>query len=101
MPTRPDLEYRITEKLRTLPAVAVQWLAEDIALIRDSSRYKNLFGKGRNAEAQTTKGWPDAYVVSSDGTVDGVEATRDRSSWKQHLEADIENAKRPDAPKRL
>ena len=66
MPSRSDLELRITEKLRTLPAVALQWLAEDIALIRDPKRYKNLFGQGRNAEAQTTKGWPDAYVVRSD-----------------------------------
>ncbi len=98
MPSRSDLELRITEKLRTLPAVALQWLAEDIALIRDPKRYKNLFGKGRNAEAQTTKGWPDAYVVRSDGTVDGVEATRDRCTWTQHLTEDIEKAKSPDHP---
>jgi hypothetical protein len=98
MQTRADLEYRITEKLRTLSAVALQWLSEDIALIRDPKRYKNLHGHGRNAEAQTTKGWPDAYVIKSDGTVDGVEATRDRQTWTQHLEADIKKALNPDYP---
>ena len=98
MPTRSDLEYRITEKLRTLSAVALQWLAEDIALIRDPKRYRNLQGQGRNAEAQTTSGWPDAYVVRSDNTVDGVEATRDRRTWTQHLEEDIEKAQSPDYP---
>jgi hypothetical protein len=95
---RLDLELRITEKLRTLPAVKLQWLAEDIALVRDRVRYRDLVGQGRNAEGQTTKGWPDAYVVSVDGTLDGVEATRDRRNWTQHLKEDIANAQSPDHP---
>ena len=95
---RSSLELRVVEKLRTLSAVKLQWLAEDIAVVRDRNRYINLIAKGRNAEAQTTKGWPDAFVPAADGSVDGVEATRDRNSWTQHLEADLEKAESPDHP---
>jgi hypothetical protein len=47
---------------------------------------------GRNDEAQTTKGWPDAYVRTAKGIVDGVEATRQKQSWEDHLREDLANA---------
>ena len=99
LPDRRDIENRIVKKLRVLSPVELQWLAEDIALVRDPERYRGLYGKGRNAEAQTTKGWPDAGVVQADGTVDGVEATRDKTSWTEHLNEDLSKAKSPDYPK--
>ncbi|PQV52196.1 hypothetical protein B0G83_104416 [Paraburkholderia sp. BL21I4N1] len=51
-----------------------------------------LYRQGRNADAQTTKGWPDAYVVTGVDTVDGIEATRDKQSWHKHLEEDVKKA---------
>lgn len=51
---------------------------------------------GRNTQAQTTKGWPDAYVMTGPATVDGIEATRDQQSWKKHLTEDLKKAKSPE-----
>jgi hypothetical protein len=51
-----------------------------------------LIRPGRNDEAQTTKGWPDAFVAIGKDEADAIEATRDRTNWEQHLEEDLQKA---------
>jgi hypothetical protein len=89
------LKTQIIAKLRTLPPERLQRLAEDIARIKFPGRFRvgTLVVNGRNDEAQTTKNWPDAYVVTSPGVVDGIEATRDKNQWKKHLTTDLEHAR--------
>lgn len=89
------LTQQIAQKLRIVSAHTLQALSEDMALLACEHRFKGrpLIRQGRNPDAQTTKGWPDAYVFTSTNTVDGIEATRDRQSWTKHLTEDLEKAK--------
>lgn len=88
------LKTQITAKLRTLQPERLQRLAEDIARVKFPARFRagTLVINGRNNEAQTTRNWPDAYVVTGSGVVDGIEATRDKNHWKKHLATDLEHA---------
>lgn len=89
------LVTQIAERLRTISANDLQILAEEMAILACPARFKGrpLIRQGRNGEGQTNKGWPDAYVLTSPGIVDGIEATRDRESWSKHLNDDIKKAK--------
>ena len=89
------LKTQIIAKLRTLAPERLQRLAEDIARVKFPERFRQrtMVINGRNNEAQTTKNWPDAYVVTSQGFVDGVEATRDKNRWKVHLATDLEHVR--------
>ncbi|HMG46368.1 MAG TPA: hypothetical protein VK614_02775 [Allosphingosinicella sp.] len=93
-----QLEQRVADKLKSIGAAQLQRLTEDLAVARDRARYQELQVHGRNPEDQTTDGWPDAYVARGDGTLDAVEATRERYSWQRHLESDlakVRDSKRP------
>jgi hypothetical protein len=92
------LEARIRERLRQIQAVTLQKLAEDLACIKFPERFGAglLRRAGRNDEDQTTKGWPDAYVITDTGTVDGVEATRQKHTWEEHLRDDLRKARDPE-----
>ncbi|MEX3967374.1 hypothetical protein AB4Y42_35005 [Paraburkholderia sp. EG286B] len=85
----------IAERLRVIGAVELQELAEDMALIKFPERFRRgTFERyGKNIYNQTTKGWPDAYVLA-DGKYDAVEATRDLD-WKKHLRDDLKKASEP------
>lgn len=89
------LVTQIAERLRTISANDLQILAEEMAILACPARFKGrpLIRQGRNDEGQTNKGWPDAYVLTSPGVVDGIEATRDGQSWSKHLNDDIKKAK--------
>lgn len=88
-----SLRAKIIEKLRLISPNGLQILAEEIALVRDPARYRDLYGRGRNREGQPVAGWPDAGVVrASDSTIDAVEATRDRDGWRVHIAADLTKA---------
>lgn len=86
---------KIAERLRTIDANTLQIMAEDMAIIKFPGRFRSgtFHRKGRNLEAQTTKGWPDAYVATNANEFDAVEATRDVNAWKGHLEADLIKAR--------
>ncbi|XMB48868.1 hypothetical protein QQ999_23750 [Pseudomonas fluorescens] len=92
------LVMRITQRLRTINANTLQVLAEEMAILACPARFNGrpLIRQGRNSEGQTNKGWPDAYVLTSPGVVDGIEATRDGQSWSKHLDEDLKKAKSPD-----
>lgn len=89
------LTQQIAQKLRVVSAHTLQALSEDMAVLACEHRFKGrpLIRQGRNPDAQTTKGWPDAYVFTSKNTVDGIEATRDCQSWTKHLTEDLDKAK--------
>jgi len=91
------LILRIADKLRLIAAHELQALAEDMAVLTCPDRYygRPLIRQGRNAFAQTTKGWPDAYVATGTNIVDGIEATRDQNKWEKHLREDLAKAKDP------
>ncbi|WP_223514787.1 hypothetical protein [Pseudomonas sp. GL-R-26] len=91
------LIQQIAQRLRTIGANELQVLAEEMAILACPDRFKwqPLVRQGRNIDGQTNKGWPDAYVQTSPGVVDGIEATRDVQSWSKHLTADLEKAKNP------
>ncbi|CAJ4467879.1 Uncharacterised protein [Burkholderia pseudomallei] len=88
------LTQKIADKLRLVQAHTLQALAEDMAVLTCPARFNEriLYRQGRNADAQTTKGWPDAYVVTDINTVDGIEATRDKQTWYGHLQDDLTKA---------
>ncbi|UVL46805.1 hypothetical protein LOY57_03090 [Pseudomonas moraviensis] len=88
------LVMQITERLRTISPNDLQILAEEMAILACPARFKGrpLIRQGRNGEGQTTKGWPDAYVLTSPGIVDGIEATREGQSWSKHLNEDLKKA---------
>ena len=94
------LILRIADKLRLIAAHQLQALAEDMAVVTCPDRYygRPLIRQGRNVFAQTTKGWPDAYVATGTNIVDGIEATRDQNKWEKHLREDLEKAKDPKHP---
>lgn len=94
-----DLENRIAAQLRIIGAAKLQQLAEDMAAACYPERFSEIQVRGRNAEGQTVKGWPDAFAISSDGKIDAIEATREKQSWTAHLEADLNSATKPGAPK--
>ncbi len=92
------LQAQIRQKLQQIHAVDLQKLAEDLACVKFPNRFGShiLRRGGRNDEDQTTKGWPDAFVVTGSNEVDGVEATRQDTTWRNHLEADLSHAQDPD-----
>lgn len=94
------LILKIADKLRLIPAHELQALAEDMAIIAFPARFadRSMTRQGRNIFAQTTKGWPDAFVDTYLNTVDGIEATRDQNNWEKHLEEDLKKAKDPKHP---
>ena len=98
MNSRPDLEIKISEKLKTLSAEHMQRLAEEYVRIRYPERFPRFEFRAFSAEGKSRAGWPDALVVH-DGRIDGVEATiaKDRGDVKKHILMDIEKArqKRP------
>lgn len=89
-----NLSRRIIDALSSISAHDLQVLAENLATIKfpHRFRYRQLVRRGRNNERQTTIGWPDAYVVTDDGSVDAVEATRLKQNWRTHLEDDFQKA---------
>lgn len=91
------LQRQIIEALRTIPPEKIQRLAEAIALQKFPERFRTgtLIRNGRNDDAQTTKNWPDAFATTSDKTVDGIEATRDKNNWRKHLETDLQHSSDP------
>lgn len=90
-PTRRVL--LIKERLRTISANDLQRLAEDLARVLYPQRFSSqMIRQGRNVEGQTTKGWPDAYCDADGGKIHAVEATRERTSWKAHLNTDLKKA---------
>jgi hypothetical protein len=94
------LILKIADKLRLIAAHQLQALAEDMAVLACPDRYygRTLIRQGRNTLAQTTKGWPDAYVSTGTNIVDGIEATRDQNKWEKHLRDDLEKANDPKHP---
>jgi hypothetical protein len=93
-PTTPTRRVLlIKERLRSISANDLQRLTEELARILYPQRFVGqMFYQGRNVEGQTTKGWPDAYCEAPGGKVHGIEATRERASWKTHLDADLKKA---------
>jgi hypothetical protein len=90
------LVTQIVAKMQSISAHNLQILAEEMALIKFPTRFRDsgtFHRRGRNEEAQTTKGWPDAYVQTDPNIVDGVEATRSKTNWQGHLTEDLEKAK--------
>lgn len=89
------LVTQIAQRLRIISPNSLQRLAEEMAILACPDRFKGrpLIRQGRNNEGQTTKGWPDAYVLTSPGVVDGIEATRDGQSWSKHLDEDLKKAR--------
>jgi len=88
-----EILTRTVAALRTLSANDLQRLAEDMACVAlPNVDSQTLTRRGRNEEAQTTKGWPDAYVVTAPNAVFGIEATR-QGTWAKHLAEDLEKAK--------
>lgn len=89
---------QIKKGLQHMPAQRLQVLAEHLAVLKFSDRFRDrvLVKNGRNGDSQTTKNWPDAYVVGADGKVDGIEATRDKTIWQKHLREDLKKAADPD-----
>jgi hypothetical protein len=90
------LVTQIVGKMKSISAHNLQILAEEMALIKFPARFRDsgtFHRRGRNEEAQTTKGWPDAYVQTDQNIVDGVEATRNKTNWQGHLTEDLEKAK--------
>jgi hypothetical protein len=86
-----NIQERISSRLRKLSANDLQRLAEELALILRPSTFSRatLVVQGRNIENQTTKGWPDAYAEAPGGGVYAIEATRQKGSWKKHVEEDL------------
>jgi len=93
---RADLEARVAAALRNISPENAERIARDIA--RDFSRltYPELFRhmviQGTNAENQTRTGWPDTFAEMSDGRIFGIEGTREKGSWKKHLDEDLKKA---------
>src|SRR3954453_14519320 len=92
-----DISTQITVALQRISAHDLQVLAEEMACVKFPRRFRvgTLISRGRNADGQTTKNWPDAYVSTGKGTVDGIEATR-QSTWSAHLDQDLIKARDPD-----
>lgn len=88
------LRAQIINALRMISAHDLQLLAEAIAIQKFRLRFGQgtMIRNGRNDDMQTTKNWPDAYVSTGGGIVDGIEATRDRNNWSKHLSEDFEHA---------
>ena len=83
----------IKERLRSVSANDLQRLAEDLARIKSPTKFSGqIIFQGRNVEGQTTKGWPDAYSDAPNDAVHALEATRERATWKKHLDADLVKA---------
>ncbi|WP_155639245.1 hypothetical protein [Burkholderia territorii] len=78
-----------------ISAKDLQALAEDMAAITCPHMFEGelLYRQGRSINGQTTKNWPDAYVLTGSNIVHGIEATRDQQSWTKHLAADLEKAR--------
>ena len=95
MSSRKDLEARIAQRLKTLTPEDMQRLAEDYARLRFPDRFPHFDFRALSPEGKSRSGWPDAYVVLSDGRVDGVEATtyKRKSKIWEHLEKDIAKAR--------
>lgn len=97
MPDKNEhLVTQIVGKMKSISAHNLQILAEEMALIKFPTRFRDsgtFHRRGRNEEAQTTKGWPDAYVQTDQNIVDGVEATRSKTNWHGHLTEDLDKAK--------
>lgn len=93
-PTTPTRRVLlIKERLRSISANDLQRLAEDLGRVVYPQRFAGqMIHQGRNVEGQTTKGWPDAYCDADGNRVHAIEATRERASWKTHLNADLKKA---------
>lgn len=89
---------QIKRGLQHISAHDLQVLAEQLAVLKFPDRFRNrvIVRNGRNADSQTTKNWPDAYVIGTGNKVDGIEATRDKSNWKKHLQSDLTKARNPE-----
>src|SRR4051794_40649908 len=89
-----DLSTQIAAALQRISAHDLQVVAEEMACVKFPKRFRigALVSRGRNSDAQTTKNWPDAYISTGDGVVDGIEATR-QSNWSTHLDQDLIKAK--------
>lgn len=96
--SKDALALSISQKLRQISANDLQALAEDMAVIACPQMFKAqpIYRQGRNINAQTTKNWPDAYVLTGTDRVNGIEATRDQQSWSKHLAADLTKASDPE-----
>lgn len=94
------LQLQIEAGLRRISAHDLQIMAEEIAILKFPERFRTgtFVRSGRNVEEQTTKNWPDAYVLTAGATVDGVEATRDKINWAKHLSEDLAKARDPNRP---
>jgi len=94
-------QAQIRQKLQQISANDLQGLAEEMACVKFPDRFgaRVLQRQGRNDYAQTTKGWPDAFVSTGENELDGIEATRDTKTWAKHLKEDLAKAKDPTRPK--
>lgn len=86
-----SLALRIASRLQTISANGLQVLAEDMAAIACPHMFKDKppYRQGRTVNGQTSKNWPDAYVLTGANVAHGVEATRDQQSWTRHLDDDL------------
>ncbi len=82
LPSERTIQDRLEERCK--PAAGIlQKIGEDFLAIRSPSRYRGLRPQGRNADLQTTKGYPDAYAKQG-AALHVVEATV--GDWRKHLE---------------
>lgn len=82
LPSERTIRERLEARAKRSPG-EFQKIAEDFLAKRDPGRYRGLRPQGRNADLQTTKGFPDAYApIGRDLHL--VEATT--GSWRSHLE---------------
>lgn len=95
MSSRRDLETRIAERLESLAAEDLQRLGEDYARLRYPDRFQHFDFRALTPDGKSRPGWPDAYIVLPDGSVDGVEATTEntKSGVLRHLAEDLRKAR--------
>ncbi len=85
-------ERAIEQAIESLDPTSFQQLAEAYLAIEYPNRFARQMILGRNSRGATTAGWPDAYVVMSDGRIDALEATADTANWTRHLDSDLRKA---------
>lgn len=82
MPSEAEIR-KVVATLKSQPA-KFQVLAESVMRIKFGGVYSSLTPQGRNAELQTTIGYPDVYAKDKFGKLYLVEATV--GNWRGHLE---------------
>ena len=50
----------------------------------------DIVPSGRRADDKTIRGWPDAYVLTGEGSIVAIEATTSRDAARRHWSADLE-----------